>query len=142
MKPRSDDVHHSLLRNVLLLQLKLLLGALRDFVLSPLSLGAAAFDFMLSKNQPPRYLKMVLRLGERSDEWIDLWSGARDETDPRPNVDALMARVEEVLRDPESGVRRTRVLKRWAQRQVSRARQRVQTDQQLANPLDRERAAK
>jgi hypothetical protein len=143
MKSRLDHVHHSLLRNVLLLQLKLLLGALRDFLLSPLSLGAAALDFALSKNQPPRYLKMVLRLGERSDEWIDLWSGARDgETDARPNVDALMARVEEVLRDPESGVRRTRVLKRWAQRQVSRARQRMDTDKQLANPLDRERAVK
>ncbi|MEO5558694.1 MAG: hypothetical protein ABIR10_03335, partial [Dokdonella sp.] len=40
----------------------------------------------------------------------------------RENVDALLARVEEVVRNPQTGARKARVLKRWAERQVSRAR--------------------
>lgn len=116
-------------RAVLLLQLKLLLGALRDFLLSPLSLGAALLDGAMSKHQPPRYFRGVLQLGARSEEWIDLWSGARDESGAqRENVDALMLRVEKVLRDPQSGARRTHVLNRWAQRQVLRARVRISAE--------------
>jgi hypothetical protein len=33
-----------------------------------------------------------------------------------------------VVRDPKVGAYRARVLKRWAERQMSRARQRVKTD--------------
>ncbi len=44
---------------------------------------------------------------------------------PRENVDTLLARVEEVVRDPQTGARRARVLKRWAERQMARARQRA-----------------
>ncbi|MEO7323985.1 MAG: hypothetical protein ABIW82_04075 [Dokdonella sp.] len=136
-------MHHSMARAVLLLQLKLLLGALRDFLLSPLSLAAAVIDVALSKRQPPRYFRGVLQLGERSDEWIDLWSGAREESAAqRENVDALMRRVEEVLRDPQSGARRTRVLKRWAQRQVSRARLRITAESTGDHPSDGGPAAK
>lgn len=54
-----------------------------------------------------------------------MWFGARDEQLPqRANVDALPARVEDVVRDPTTGARRARVLKRWAERQVAHARQR------------------
>lgn len=118
--------HHTLVRNVLLLQAKLLLGAGRDLVLSPLSLAAAVLDFVLSKHQAPCYFRQVLQLGERSDEWIDLWSGAHDAPAPqRENVDTLLARVEDVIRDPKTGARRARVLKRWAERQVRHARKRI-----------------
>lgn len=143
MSPDPSPVHHSMARAVLLLQLKLLLGALRDFLLSPLSLGAAVLDVAMSRHQPPRYFRGVLQLGQRSDEWIDLWSGSRDESGARrENVDALMLRVEEVLRDPQSGARRTRVLKRWAQRQVSRARVRIAAETPGNRPSDGGPAAK
>src|SRR5690606_32834271 len=106
-------------REVLLLQAKLLLDAARDVALSPLTLAAATLDFVLLKQQAPRYFRGVLRLGERSDEWIDLWSAARGpQAPPRENVEALLSRVEQVVRDPRSGTRRARVLKRWAERQV------------------------
>ncbi|MGA8278282.1 MAG: hypothetical protein WB784_08815 [Rhodanobacteraceae bacterium] len=124
MNPDQARPPRSLIRDVLLLQLKLLLDALRDIALGPLALSAAMLDFLLSRRQTPRYFRLVLRLGERSDEWIDLWSGARDAPDePRENVDALLGRVEEVIRDPRTGARRARVLKRWAERQLRRARQ-------------------
>lgn len=121
MNPDPSRTPQTLARDVLLLQAKLLLDAARDLALSPLTLGAALLDFALSGRQAPRYFRMVLRFGERSDEWIDLWSGARDAQAPqRENVDALLARVEDVIRDPATGARRARVLKRWAERELRR----------------------
>ncbi|MGA9420871.1 MAG: hypothetical protein WBW61_00805 [Rhodanobacteraceae bacterium] len=131
MNPDRARTPRSLARDVLLLQLKLLLDALRDLALGPLALSAALLDFVLSKRQAPRYFRGVLRAGERSDEWIDLWSGARDAAGgQRENVDALLARIEEVIRDPRTGTRRARVLKRWAERQLLRARQQTAIDDQ------------
>jgi hypothetical protein len=130
----TDDtaVHRArLLRSVLMLPPKLLLGAGRDLVLIPLALSAAALDLAMVRQQEPRYFRAVLRFGERTEHWIDLWSGARDAgDDPRENVDALLARLEEVLRDPHTGARKARLLKRWAERQVARARK--QAAHQLA----------
>jgi len=122
MNSETAPTRRALARDVLLFQLKLLLDALRDIALSPLSLAAAAIDFALAGRQPPRFFHAVLRLGERSEHWIDLWSAARGAgaTD-RENVDMLLARVEDVVRDPKVGARQARVLKRWAERQARRA---------------------
>lgn len=108
-----------------MLQIKLLLDTARDLALSPLALAAALADLIMLKWQVPRFFRAVLRFGERSDHWIDVWSGGRDDPSSRENVDVLLARIEEVVRDPQTGARRARVLKRWAERQVARARQRA-----------------
>ncbi len=122
MNTGSTNGAASLLRAVGTLHIKLVLDALRDLVLSPLSLAATLVDLLLLKRQPPRYLRAVLRLGARSDRWIDVWSGGEEEHVPsRESVDALLSRVEEVVRDPQTGARRARVLKRWAERQLARA---------------------
>ncbi|HOX72646.1 MAG TPA: hypothetical protein PLR28_06230 [Dokdonella sp.] len=126
MNPDTVSTRRRLIRDFALFQLKLLLDALRDIVLSPISLAAVILDLMLSGQQAPRYFRAVLRLGERSEEWIDLWSAARGaKSADRTNVDALLARVEEVVSDPKVGARRARVLRRWAERQLSRARKRA-----------------
>jgi hypothetical protein len=127
---QSDQkaTRNQLIRDVLLLQVKLLIGAARDLAVVPVTLAAALLDLILSKSQPPRFFHHVLRLGERSDEWIDVWSAARHESEQRGPVDSILASVEEVVRDPKVGAYRARVLKRWAERQMSRARQRTKTD--------------
>ncbi|MDR3388219.1 MAG: hypothetical protein P4L92_14305 [Rudaea sp.] len=115
-----------LIRAVAMLQVKLLLGAARDLALSPLTLVAALIDLVRVKNHEPHFFRDVMRVGERTEEWIDMWSAARHpDAPPRENVDALLSRVEEVVRDPQTGARRARVLKRWAERQMARARQRA-----------------
>jgi hypothetical protein len=115
-----------LIRAFAVLQLKLLLSAARDLVLIPLTIGAVLADLFLLKSHAPRYFRDVLRAGEHSDRWIDVWYSAHDaQQPPRENVDALLSRVEEVVRDPHTGARRARVLKRWAERQIARARQRA-----------------
>ncbi|MEO7936131.1 MAG: hypothetical protein ABIR27_07725 [Dokdonella sp.] len=125
-----EPTPRSLARDVAYFQLKLLLDTARDLILSPVSLGAALLDFMLSKYQPPRYFHAVLRFGERSEEWIDLWSAGRSaQSRDRMNVDALLSHVEEVVSDPKAGARRARVLKRWAAQQVAKSRRQSSPDE-------------
>ena len=135
MDPDLSATRKTLIRDVIILQFKLLLGAARDLALTPVTLTAAAIDLILSRRQAPRYFHWILRLGERSERWIDTWSaGRQDEGPQRGNVDALLASVEEIVRDPKVGAYRARVLKRWAERQVSRARQRVGSDAAARDP--------
>jgi hypothetical protein len=136
MNPEPARTQRSLARDVLLLQLKLLLDALRDLALSPLTLGAAFLDFLLSKKQAPRYFHAVLKFGERTDDWIDLWSAARGrDSEAKANVDTLMAHVEEIISDPSVGTRRAKVLKRWAERQLARASRQAQDTQERPREL-------
>ena len=128
MNSELKATRNQLIRDVLLLQVKLLIGAARDLAVVPVTLAAALLDLILSKSQAPRFFHQVLRMGERSDEWIDVWSAARHKDEQRGPVDSILASVEEVVRDPKVGAYHARVLKRWAERQVARARQRVKTD--------------
>lgn len=123
---RKPTPAQHLIRDVALLQLKLLLDALRDVVLSPITLGAAAIDLLLSGQREPRLFRAALRMGERSDAWIDLWSAARERDAPHArNVDDLLAIVEQALADPKTSARRARVLRRWAERQARRGGRRI-----------------
>lgn len=141
MNTGSTNGAGPLLRAVAALQFKLLLDTLRDLALSPLALFAALVDLVLLKRQTPRYFRAVLRLGARSDRWIDVWSGGEEEHVPsRESVDALLLRVEEVVRDPQTGARRARVLKRWAERQIARARQRAASQISVASLADADAA--
>jgi hypothetical protein len=93
----------------------------RDLVLIPVSLVAAGLDLLLSKQQAPRFFRQIIVLGRRSDDWIDLW--AMEDAGKRvENVDAVMARVERMLRDPRTGSRQARALVRWMEMTLSRQR--------------------
>lgn len=114
-----------LLVDALKLQSKLWIEAARDLLLSPVTLLAALLDFVLARRQPPRYFRQTLEFGHRSDQWIDLWGAARGSGESGA-VDNVLDSVEAVLRDPQAGARRARVLQRWATRQLTRARRRVE----------------
>ena len=126
MAAKTNPKAMALIRSVAVLQIKLLLGAGRDLVLSPVTLAAALIDLVLLRRRDPSLFRMALKLGEHSDRYIDTWADASDPGAPsRENVDALLARIEEVVRDPQTGARRARILRRWAERQAARARQRA-----------------
>ena len=125
MATEDKTKRKTLIRAVVVLQLKLALSAARDLVLIPLALLAASIDFLRMKSQQPTYFRQVLHLGERSDRYIDVWYHEDPAQPPRENVDALLSRVEEVVRDREEGARQARVLKRWAERQMQRAKERA-----------------
>ena len=62
-----------LLWAVLVFQAKLVLDGLRDVVLVPVSLFAALFGLIAGGNEPDRFFQQVLRLGRRSEVWINLF---------------------------------------------------------------------
>ncbi len=127
MSTNATPDTRGLTRKILILQLKLLIEAARDLALSPLTLAAGLLDLALANRQTPRYFEQISRFGQRSDEWIDLWAAGRPGQEVQAgSVDALLASVEQVVSDPQSGARKARVLKRWAERQLHRARRRVE----------------
>lgn len=137
MNPEQKRKAKGLAWAVAVLQLKLLLGAARDLVLIPLALVAALLDLTRLKSSNPQYFRQVLQFGEHTDRWIDVWYANHDDkVEPRENVDALLRRVEEVVRDPQRGGREARVLKRWAERQIQQAKERA------ARPIDVNKDAK
>ena len=125
----SVNSRWQLLRDAGAFQVKLLLDAVRDIALSPLALVAALVDFVFAGSRPPKHFYAVLRLGRRSEAWIDLWAAglsearpSRSEKDDTPvNADWIMDRVEALIRDPRSGARDALVLKRWARRRLARS---------------------
>lgn len=103
-KPRQHS-RPRLIRRVLLLQVKLFADGLRDFVMMPLSLAAAALGILSSRNEPEVYLDRLMNFGRESDRWINLFDHY-DPDDPRRPVslDRLAEELEAtVLRDYENG---------------------------------------
>lgn len=104
-----------LLRDVAVFQVKLGLEAIVDIALIPVSLAAAAIDLLLGNWRKPRWFHAVLRFGERCERRIDLWgAGVASANDRDSEVDAIMRGIETLLRNPSTGPRKVRELRRWA----------------------------
>jgi hypothetical protein len=91
----TADRRWSLLRDVLVFQLKLGVDALRDVLLSPLSLLAAALDLVRGTDRERLHFHELLALGRRSEGWIDLFGAAHGGDDP--GLDRVVARVEKLV---------------------------------------------
>ncbi len=91
-----------LIRDLAVFQLKLVIDALRDVMLSPISLVAGVVDLVRVGERPGRYFYQVLLAGRRSEAWINLW-GEADRVALRPtdaesaSLDALVERMEQLL---------------------------------------------
>ena len=92
-----------LIRDVAVFQMKLLLDASRDVVLSPLSLLAGAIDLLRGSEPPGRSFDRLLAAGRRSEVWINLFGGPRVDAPaeidgPRDrNVDSIVRHVERLI---------------------------------------------
>src|SRR5580698_4448999 len=79
--PRLDGQPHTrgvFVRDVLVLQIKLLLGNLHNFVLMPLTLGAAALDLVFKSGRHGSRFYRVLDWGRPAEEAIGLYRGLDD----------------------------------------------------------------
>ncbi|MEJ2523602.1 MAG: hypothetical protein P8080_12130 [Gammaproteobacteria bacterium] len=87
----------ALIRDVAVLQAKLLADALRDLLLAPLALVAAAVDLV----RPGGGLfDEVLRLGRRTDRWINLFGHeAAGDSEGEASLDELASRLERRIRE-------------------------------------------
>lgn len=101
-----------LLRDVLVFQGKLIADALRDLVLSPISIIAALISLLKNGREPGRLFYDVLYAGKRSERWINLFGDSRrvsppawskvtsqngQEADPE-SVDILLERIDTLIK--------------------------------------------
>ena len=102
------------IRDVLVFQLKLVIGNIQNFVLVPVSLAAAALDLVIKGDREGEKFYWVMQWGRRTDEMINVYSaiggyypsGGPDEHPLVKNLsmDALLAQVEGVIvREYEKG---------------------------------------
>ncbi|MGH6872862.1 MAG: hypothetical protein ACREHE_15280 [Rhizomicrobium sp.] len=114
LPPPDNDPHARwrFLRDVLVFQLKLVLGNLQNFLLLPVSLAAALIDVIFKGGREGERFYRVLDWGRRTDEAINIYgaiggyhaTGGVEDMDSRYTVDAVLARVEQVIvREYEKG---------------------------------------
>ena len=95
-----------LIRDLLILQLKLVIDAVKDVLLIKVALFAVIFDIVFGRAGRPLLFYNVLRMGERFDLWLNLY-GAADAAEgqddglfgaSRAGSNSLLGRLEQVVR--------------------------------------------
>ena len=101
----ADVTRWELIRDILVLQVKLAVDALRDLILSPLSLVAGVLDLLTGGQQPGRLFYPLLVAARRTEQLINLF-GEADRAMPGPaeapatdpaSIDAFVARFERTV---------------------------------------------
>ena len=80
-------------RDVLIFQVKLWLEGFKDFILMPLSLGAALVDVLLRKKKGRGTLYSVMKMGDRFERWVDLYA-AMEETEASKKTTKTVVEVD------------------------------------------------
>src|SRR4030095_687233 len=107
--PEPTNARWRFWRDVLVFQLNMLIGNLRDFALMPIALAAALIDLVSKGEREGSLFYRVLHWGAHSEEVLDTYSPIKEElremkVNPNYTVDAIVARLEEVLvREYEKG---------------------------------------
>ena len=106
-KTKSDDGspmpdRWTLIRDILVLQIKLVVDGLRDFILVPISLVVGIISLVKASDGGGREFYELLRAGRRSERWINLFGAAErvygpsieDDGFPTEDIDEMVSRVE------------------------------------------------
>ncbi len=102
--PKNEQI---LLRDLAIFQLKLVLDGLKDIVLAPVSIVAAGLDLVFPGRKQGHRFYAVMKLGERFDRWLSLFSaanraaGAQDGLfgPERADPGSMLGRIESMLFD-------------------------------------------
>lgn len=94
---RQPHTRGTFVRDVLVLQIKLMLLGLHSFVLVPATLAAAALDFVFKSGRHGSHFYRVLDWGRQAEEAIDLY---RALDDLRPVTDAAAKAGSDYTRKP------------------------------------------
>ncbi len=106
---KKFDGRWPFVRDVVVFQLKMLIGSFRDFALVPVSLAAALLDLIFAGERKDYFFYKVMRWAWHSEEMINVYGLIKDEigeTEVNPNytVDSVVARIEGVVvREYEKG---------------------------------------
>jgi hypothetical protein len=101
MKSTNKSPRINLIRDTTILQLKLLADGFRDAVLIPVSLFAALLGLVRGGEDCDRVFRRVIKLGRRSERWINLFGHQRPlgSTHPAGSMDKILGQVEAVVID-------------------------------------------
>jgi hypothetical protein len=113
-KPNEDGPmpdRWALIRDILVLQLKLVVDGLRDFILVPVSLLIGIISLFKGGDTSSSQFYELLRAGRRSERWINLFGAAErvygppiaDEHFPADDIDEMVSRVELFVIDEYRG---------------------------------------
>ena len=99
IKNESRSSRVELIRESAVLQLKLLADGLRDAALIPVSLLATLVGLVRGGDEPDREYRKVIKLGRRSERWINLFGHQRPlgKSHPAGSLDTILGQVEEVV---------------------------------------------
>jgi len=100
----------TLIRDTLIFQFKLALDAVRDLLLSPVSIICALIDIFKNHSLSQSYFHKLMVFGHQSDQWLNLFGSQNkptknlkplegQSTKPDVNVDQLFAQVETLLKE-------------------------------------------
>jgi len=97
----------TLIRDILVLQLKLVVDGLRDFILVPISLLVGFISLVKGGDTSGSQFYELLRTGRRSERWINLFGAAErvygpsiaDDRFPTEDIDEMVSRVESFVVD-------------------------------------------
>ena len=106
-EPPSPD-RWTLVRDAAVLQVKLIVDGLRDFLLVPASIIAAIMSLLSGADGKPgpQFYRLV-GFGKRTERWIDLFAASRNSPEGaseadianEPSIDALVSRMESFVVD-------------------------------------------
>jgi hypothetical protein len=103
----NEEDRWALLRDIAVLQVKLVVDGARDLVLVPISLVAGLISLAKANFGSDNEFYELMRLGKRSERWINLF-GAADQLPPAErdfmqfpdgDIDAVVSRVESFVVD-------------------------------------------
>jgi len=82
------------LRKLLIFQLKLAVDALRDILLSPVSIACSILDFLNKKEADNSYFEKLMIFGRNTERKINLFE---QHSNDESNIDAVLNQVESVI---------------------------------------------
>lgn len=109
-EPEDLNSRSELLRDTIVLQLKLIVDGLRDLALMPLCFFAALIGLVAHRERPGRYMYRLLSYGRFTEKWIGLFDDAsKDQMEPikweGKNFDDLIVKTQTAFEsryvDPE-----------------------------------------
>ena len=97
----------TLIRDIGVLQVKLIVDGLRDFILVPVSLVAGIVSLLKHHDSADNEFYQLLRVGRRSERWINLFEAADRVPEsidervrfPDEDIDALVKKMESYVVD-------------------------------------------
>ena len=101
MNSTNESPRFTLIRETATLQLKLIADGFRDAVLIPISLLAALIGLLRGGEDCDREFLRVIKLGRRSERWINLFGHQRPlgASHPAGSMDKILNQVESVVMD-------------------------------------------